>query len=179
MEDIVIKGLTFKPYLSAETIAEKVREVATEIKKDYVGSDIVPMFICVLNGAFVFASDLFRAYDGEAEIEFVKVRSYQGAESTGTVKRVIGLNRDITARDIIIIEDIVDTGRSAVNLVDDLRRLNPASVKFATLFYKPEASVTNFVPDYVGFSIPSDFIVGYGLDYDNLGRNIPEILVKR
>lgn len=181
VKDIVINGLAFTPYLSAEEIAEQVKRIAGEIVLDCAQGDSSQptIFVCVLNGAFVFASDLFRAYTGEAEIEFIKVSSYAGTHSTGVVKQIIGLNRDIEARNVVVIEDIVDTGRSAIDIINQLQGLNPASVRFATLFYKPEASVTGFIPDYVGFNIPSDFIVGYGLDYDGLGRNLPDILVKK
>ncbi|MFI3239818.1 MAG: hypoxanthine phosphoribosyltransferase [Bacteroidales bacterium] len=179
MNEIVINNLAFKPYLSADEIAIQVKRIANEIELDCAKHiDSPTIFICVLNGAFIFASDLFRAYSAPAEIEFIKVSSYVGTSSTGTVKQILGLNTDITARNIVIIEDIVDTGRSASEIVEYLKKLNPASIRFATLFYKPEASVTGFTPDYIGFNIPTDFIVGYGLDYDGLGRNIPEVLIK-
>lgn len=171
-----INGLTFVPYLTAERIAEQVKRVASEIRKDL--GDSQPVFVCVLKGAFVFASDLIREIGvNDCNISFVRYSSYQGTSTTGTVKRLTGLNEDIEGKDVVIIEDIVDTGFTAVKMIDDLKEMNPRSVRFATLLHKPESSKTGFSPDYVAFSIPPKFIVGYGLDLDGKGRNLKDIYV--
>lgn len=173
-EQIIVDGLTFVPYLDREQIAEQVRRVASEISRDYEGRR--PHFLCVLTGAFVFASDLLRASGlNESKISFIRYKSYEGTSTTGCVKQIIGLPDDIEGEDVIIVEDIVDTGLTAVKMIDDLKKKNPASVRFATLLFKPESSQTGFTPDYVAFSIPPKFIIGYGLDLDGKARNIPDI----
>lgn len=173
---IVVDGLTFVPYLRQEEIASQVKRVAAEIARDYEGKS--PRFLCVLTGAFVFASDLIRATGlNESKISFIRYKSYEGTSSTGTVKQIIGLPDGIEGEDVIIVEDIVDTGLTAVRMIEDLKEKKPASVRFATLLYKPESSQTGFVPDYVAFDIPPKFIIGYGLDLDGKARNIPDIYV--
>lgn len=171
---VIIDGLTFEPYLTREEIAREVKRVAEEIARDYEGKN--PYFLCVLTGAFVFAADLIRATGlNEAPISFIRYKSYEGTSTTGSVEQVIGLTDDIRGRDIIIIEDIVDTGLTARRMIEDLKQQNPASIKFATLLYKPESSQTGFAPDYVAFSIPPKFIIGYGLDLDGKARTMPDI----
>ena len=171
-----VNRLTFVPFLREEQIQEQVKRVAGELRRDLEGKS--PLFLCVLNGAFIFAADLFReAGINDAEIAFVKYSSYQGTQSTGTVKQIIGLPENIEGRDIVIIEDIVDTGLTADRMISDLKKRNPASVRFATLLHKPESSKTGFVPDYVAFSIPPKFIIGYGLDLDGKVRNLRDIYV--
>lgn len=173
---ITVDGLTFVPYLTSDRIAKEVKRVAAEIRNDLEGS--APIFICVLNGAFMFAADLYREIGiNNSVITFVKYSSYEGTSSTGNVKQVIGLREDISGRDVVIIEDIVDTGLTAVKMIEDLRKLGPKSVRFATLLHKPESSKTGFEPDYVAFSIPPKFIIGYGLDLDGKVRNLPDIYV--
>ena len=131
-----------------------------------------------MNGAFPFASDLFRAVQlPDAEISFIRLKSYEGTSSTGVVKEVIGLSEDIEGRTVIVIEDIIDTGKTIHNLVANLRNGNPSDIKIATLLYKPESLQVEVNPDYVGFEIPSDFIIGFGLDIDGLARNLPDIWV--
>ncbi len=175
-KQIVIDGLTFIPYLTREEIAAQVERVGKEIARDYKGKQ--PIFLCVLTGAFVFASDLIRATGlNDSKITFIRYKSYEGTSSTGSVKQIIGLTDDIEGRDVIIIEDIVDTGLTARRMIEDLKKQNPASVKFATLLYKPESSQTGFMPDYIAFNIPPKFIIGYGLDLDGKARNIPDIYV--
>lgn len=176
MRQVTYKGLTFVPYLENEKIQARIKELGRQITKECQGKK--PLFLCVLNGAFPFASDLFRSVElPDAEISFIRLKSYEGTSSTGVVKEVIGLSEDISDRTVIVVEDIVDTGKTIHNLVERLRKENPAEVKIATLLYKPEALQVEVNPDYVGFEIPSDFIIGFGLDIDGLARNLPDIWV--
>ena len=173
---IKVNGLSFTPYLSSKEIQTQIERISDEIRKDI--TDDAPIFLCVLNGAFIFAADLFRAVGiNNAHINFIRYSSYAGTESTGKVKEIIGLTENIEDKEVIIIEDIVDTGYTAVKMIEDLKKKNPKSVRFATLLYKPESSKTGFVPDYYAFSIPSNFIIGYGLDLDGKVRNLPDIYV--
>ena len=173
---VKVNGLVFKPYISKRTIDKEIKRVAEELRNDLEGAK--PIFLCVLNGAFVFAADLYRALGmNEAKINFVKYSSYEGTESTGNVKQVMGLTEDIEGQDVVIIEDIVDTGLTAAQMVEDLNKRNPKSVRFVTLLYKPQNSKNNFKPDYVAFTIPPKFILGYGLDLDGKGRNLEDIYV--
>lgn len=175
-KQVIIDGLTFVPYLTREEIAAQVERVAHEIANDYKGKQ--PIFLCVLTGAFIFASDLIRKTGiNESRISFIRYKSYEGTSSTGSVKQIIGLTDDIEGKDVVIIEDIVDTGLTAMRMIEDLKLKNPASVKFATLLYKPESSQTGFAPDYFAFRIPPKFIIGYGLDLDGKARNLPDIYV--
>ena len=173
---IKVNGLTFVPYLTADRIAEQVKRVAGEIRKDLTDSE--PVFICVLKGAFVFASDLIREIGiNDCTISFVRYASYEGTSTTGKVKQLIGLTEDLADRDVVIIEDIVDTGYTAVRMIEDLKKMGPRSVRFATLLHKPESSRTGFTPDYIDFSIPPIFILGSGLDLVGKGRNLRDIYV--
>lgn len=173
---ITVDGLTFVPYITRDQIDEQVKRVAAEIRRDLDGSS--PVFICVLNGAFMFAADLYREIGiNNSVITFVKYASYEGTSSTGHVKEVIGLKEDIEGKDVVIIEDIVDTGLTAQKMIADLKTRNPRSVRFATLLHKPESSRTGYTPDYVAFAIPPKFIIGYGLDLDGKVRNLKDIYV--
>ena len=176
MEEVTYQGLTFEPYIKREEIAKQVYRLAQEIKRDYDGKK--PLFLCVLNGAFIFAADLFRACDiHNAEITFIRFKSYEGMASTGDVKEIMGLTEDITGRHIIIVEDIIDSGVTADQLRKELAKRSPASVKMVSLLFKPDALKVGTGPEYVGFEIPSKFILGYGLDLDGLARNLPDIYV--
>lgn len=174
MEEITYQGLTFEPYIRREEIAKQIHRLAQEIKQDYEGKN--PLFLCILNGAFIFAADLFRACElRDAEIAFIRFKSYEGMSSTGEVKQIMGIAEDITDRNVLIVEDIIDSGITAAQLRKELDKHNPKSVKMVSLLFKPEALTVGNAPEYVGFEIPSKFILGYGLDLDGLARNLPDI----
>ena len=174
MDTIQLKDLTFKPYIGSAEIATAVKNVAARINEDLAGKN--PLFLCVLNGAFVFAADLFREITiPGAEIAFIRMKSYIGTQSTGEVQMVSGLTEDITGRTVVIVEDIVDTGHTLKQLKSILQECNPAEIKVATLLFKPESLKCDVTIDYVALDIPPAFIVGYGLDYDDLGRNLKDI----
>jgi len=164
---------SFEKYLLEEDIQAKVKELASRINTDLAGKK--PLFIVVLNGAFIFASDLIKKISIDCEIAFVKLSSYQGTHSSGVVQQIIGLDLDIKGRSIVVIEDIVDTGLTLVRFLETLREMEPAEVKVAACLLKPEAFGEKFPVDYLCFSIPNKFVVGYGLDYDGLGRNSSDI----
>lgn len=176
MRRVTYKGLDFVPYIEKEKIEQRIEQLARQIEADSKVDN--PLFLCVLNGAFPFASDLFRAVNLHgSEIAFIRLKSYEGTGSTGKIKEIFGLEEDITGRTVIVVEDIVDTGRTISRLVDDLKKRNPAEVKIASLLYKPESDEVGIRPDYVGFEIPSRFIIGFGLDLDGLARNLSDIWV--
>lgn len=173
MSSVKVHDKTFEIYLSEEVIQQKVRELAAAINKDYEGKR--PLFIGILNGSFIFASDLFKHITIDAEISFIKLISYKGTRSTGNVVTSIGLEEGLKGRDVVIVEDIVDTGKTMNEFLPQLRNQQPASLKIAALLHKPEATQFPLTLDYIGFRIPDKFVVGYGLDYDGLGRNLKEI----
>ena len=179
MKEVTFNGLCFEPYITQDEINKQIQRLAKEIKHDCeVSGDDAPLFICVLTGAFVFAADLFRACDiHNAEIAFIRFKSYEGTSSTGIINDIMGLAEDVTGRSVIIIEDIVDTGITALQLRETLAKKNPKSVKMATLLFKPESLKVGPKPEFVGFEIPSRFIIGYGLDLDGLARQLRDIYV--
>ena len=163
----------FQPYISASKIETRIKELATEINAEYEGKR--PIFIAILNGSFMFASDLFKQIHIEAEICFIKLASYKGTRSTGNVITSIGLDEPLKGRHVVIIEDIVDTGNTLDKFLPQLYDQHPASLKIAALLHKPTALQFPIVIDYLGFSVPNIFLLGFGLDYDGLGRNLAEI----
>ena len=163
----------FDTYLSETEIQDKVKELASRINADY--KDRCPLFIAILNGSFMFAADLFKYLTINSEICFIKLASYKGVKSSGHVTTAIGLDQDLINRDVIIVEDIVDTGKTLHYFLPKLLHQQPSSLKIAALLHKPEATVFPLTIDYLGFTIPDKFVVGYGLDYDGLGRNLKEI----
>ena len=173
MQKIRVHDKEFVPYLTSHEIDVQVQRVADEINRDY--ADKKPLFVAILNGSFIFAADLFKKINLEAEICFIKLASYKGVKSTGKVITAIGLDTDLFGRHVIIVEDIVDTGKTLFQFLPQLEHQHPASLKVASLLHKPDASVHPIKIDYLGFTIPDKFVLGYGLDYDGLGRNIKEI----
>jgi hypoxanthine phosphoribosyltransferase len=169
-----IKDKEFETYLSSDQIQKRVKELADRIDTDYQGKN--PLFIAILNGAFIFAADLFRQLNTLAEISFIKVSSYDQLSSTGNVKDLIGLNESLHDRDLIILEDIVDSGLTMIKILEIVQEMGPKSVEVVALLQKPEALKVNIEIKYKGFEIPNKFVVGYGLDYDGLGRNFKDIL---
>jgi hypoxanthine phosphoribosyltransferase len=173
MARIKVHDKEFDIYLSDEAIQEKVVMLARQLEVDY--KDKKPLFIAILNGSFIFASDLFKNLNIDAEICFIKLASYKGMRSTGNVITAIGLDQDLYNRDVVILEDIVDTGKTLFHFLPKLNHQQPASLKIVALLHKAEATEYELRVDYVGFTIPNKFVVGYGLDYDGLGRNLKEI----
>lgn len=173
MDIIQIKDKRFKTFIPEAEILQEVSRVANEIMNDL--KDEKPLFVSVLNGSFMFTADLMKYLDMPCEVSFVKLASYEGTSSTGKVKELVGLNDDITGRTVVIVEDIVDTGLTMQRLVETLKARNPKEVRIATLLVKPDKLQVPLDIHYVAMNIPNDFIVGYGLDYDGLGRNYQDI----
>lgn len=170
---VKVHDLSFQTFLDQDKILKRVHELGAQISQDYQGKR--PLLIGVLNGAFMFASDLMKSISEPCEVTFVRMASYAGTESTGKVRRVIELQEDIVNRDIIIIEDIVDSGRTMEKALEYFQSFEPSSMKIASLLFKPECLKVDLKVDYVGFEIPEKFVVGYGLDYNGLGRNLKDI----
>jgi hypoxanthine phosphoribosyltransferase len=170
-----ILDLEFKPYIDRSEILHKVRKMAESINLDYKDKD--PLFLSILNGSFIFTADLLREINVQSQISFIKLSSYSQVTSTGKVKELIGLNDNVFNRNLIIIEDIIDSGLTLQHVRAALEDLGAASVEIATLFLKPESFHKGFDIKYVGFSIPNNFIVGYGMDYEGYGRNLPDVYI--
>jgi hypoxanthine phosphoribosyltransferase len=173
MSTIQVLDKTFEPYLKEDAIQEKISALAAQLNKDYAGKR--PLFLSILNGSFLFTADLFKQITIEAEVSFIKLASYKGTSSTGNVITAIGLDMNVKDRHIIILEDIIDTGKTLHHYLPQLESMQPASVKIAVLLNKKEALQYPVQVDYSCFDIPNKFVVGYGLDYDGLGRNSKDI----
>ena len=173
MSIVKIKDKTFKTSIPEAEILKKVQVVADRLNKDYEGK--TPVFLAVLNGAFIFAADLMRMITVPSEISFVKYTSYEGTSSTGSMKTLMGLNQDLAGRHVVIVEDIVDSGFTMSHMIEDLKKMNPASVEVCSLLVKPGNLKVDLDINYAVMEIPNDFIVGYGLDYDQEGRNLRDI----
>lgn len=173
MDSIQLHDKTFVPYLSEQEIHNAVVRLADQINLDYQGKDLV--FLSVLNGSFMFTADLMKHIQLPCEISFMKVSSYQGTESTGRVDELIGLNSSIVGKHVILLEDIVDTGVTIDKIIKLLQIQHPESIEVCSILYKKEAHIGTNAPKYFGFEIPNKFVVGYGLDYDQHGRNLPAI----
>ena len=173
MNDIWVKDKKFNLFLSESEILKGIENVAKSIRLDMKEND--PVFICILNGAFMFASDLIKLFDFPCELCFIRLKSYEGTKTEGKVKEIYGLIEEIKNRHVVILEDIIDTGHTMHDLMEKLGKKNPASLRIATLLFKKEALQLAVEPDYVAIEIPNKFIVGYGLDYEGHGRNLRNI----
>ncbi|MBR9920075.1 MAG: hypoxanthine phosphoribosyltransferase [Bacteroidetes bacterium] len=174
MADLIqLHDLQFQPFISAEQIARRIAELGQSLSKDLEGKN--PLFIAVLNGAYVFTADLLRAFEGNCDVSFVKLASYQGVSSTGKINTLIGLNNELKGRHVVLVEDIVDSGLTMKNLRIQVLEKAPASVTIVSLLVKPEELQVPLDLPYVGFEIPPLFVVGYGMDYNEHGRNLPDI----
>ena len=173
MDTVKIKDKSFRVSIPEAEIKERVKALAEQMSKDLEGKN--PIFLGVLNGSFVFAADLMREMTIPCEISFVKLASYQGTTSTGKVREVLGINENLSGRTVVIVEDIVESGQTMKQMIESLGTRNPESVRICTLFFKPEKLKEDLNLDYVAFRIPDDFIVGYGLDYDGLGRELKDV----
>lgn len=173
MNTVKLHDLSFKPFIDEIEINNIVSSLALEIAKDCEGE--TPLFIGILNGSFMFVSDFVKAYKGDCEVSFVKLASYEGTSSTEKVKQLVGLNENIEGKTVVILEDIIDTGNTLKEIYDIFKDKKVKQLKVATLFFKPDVFKKDLPIDYIGKSIPDKFIVGYGLDYNGLGRNYPAI----
>ncbi len=173
MKTIKVRDKEFSISITDEEIQKTVSKIAEKINNDLHGK--VPLFIVVLNGAFIFAADLFKKINIDCEVTFVKLSSYVGTETTSTVRELIGLDKAIKGRSVVIVEDIIDTGITMDHTIKKLKHFKASDVRIATLLFKPDAFQKDFKIDYIGMEIPNDFIVGYGLDYDGFARNYPDI----
>ena len=174
MKSIQLHDKRFVPFISKEQIDDYIQQLTKQLAKD-IEPDEVPIFIGILNGSFMFAADFVRKYPHDCHITFVKMASYEGVNSTGKIKHLVGINEDLEGKTVVILEDIIDTGNTLSEIYDIFRDKNVKQLKIATLFFKPEVFKKDLHIDYIGKSIEDKFIVGYGLDYDGLGRNLPDI----
>lgn len=170
---IQLHDLKFEPFISEEKIRKAIEEMSVRLNQDYEGKN--PVFLGILNGAFLVASEIIKRFKGNCEVVFVKVGSYEGTSTSGKVETLLGLNQNLKDREVIVIEDIVDTGTTLAAIDRILMKEGVAGYKTATLFFKPEAYTQHYTIDYIGMEIPNDFIVGYGLDYNGLGRNLTQV----
>lgn len=168
---VFVHGKSFVPYLREAIIQERIQALGREIDRDYDGKD--PLFLAVLNGSFMFASDLLKQITIDCEISFVKLASYSGMQSSGQVTSLIGLSESLKGRHVVVLEDIIDTGNTMTKLLPALEALSPATLRICTFLLKREALQHAIEPDYIAFEVPEIFFLGYGLDYDGRGRNLP------
>lgn len=172
--NLTLNDKNFELFLESETIAKRIRLMGIQLNVDY--ENRCPIFVGVLNGCFLFMADLIKQIEGSCETVFIKVSSYAGTESLGKVREIIGLPQNLAGRDIILVEDIIDTGHTLNYILDELKSKNPTSIAVCSLLLKPQAVQYQFdVKQYIGFEIPNDFVLGYGLDYDGIGRNLTNI----
>jgi len=176
MEIIQLHDKKFRLYIPESEIQEFVKNIAQELERDY-STFVNPLFLVILNGSFMFASDLLKYFKLPCEISFVRFASYQGVQSTGVVKELIGLHEDVSNRTVIILEDIVDTGHTLHKIIETLSKHNNSDYRVVSAFFKPDSYKMSYPIHYIGKKIPNDFIVGYGLDYNGLGRNLPNVYV--
>jgi len=175
MEPVKVLDKTFEQFIPSALIQESIARIAADLDRDFWGKD--PLFLAILNGSFIFAADLFQQLQMPCRISFVKMASYLGTGTTGQVHQLIGLQESMAGQHVIILEDIIDTGLTLTKLLDHLKTLNPADIKIASMFYKPEAFKAGFGIDYLGMEIPNKFVVGYGLDYNGYGRNYKDLYI--
>ncbi len=173
MREKKIDAYTFVEFISTEKIKDRIGEIAQALRADYV--DREPIFLVILNGAFIFAADLMRAYGEDCEVSFVKLSSYDGLQSSNEIKVHMGIQTDLSNKDVVIVEDIIDTGATLNKFMKDVHSHNPKSVKLVSLVVKREAMKYDIPIDYFGFNIPNDFVVGYGLDYNEYGRELDSL----
>lgn len=173
MNKIKIKDKIFEKFIGEKEILEKVKEMARQIENEHRGKDI--LFLSILNGSYVFTADLLRNINLNVKVSFIKLSSYSGDKSTGEITRLIGLNEDLRNRTVIILEDIIDTGQTLGGAIEDLKGKGAEDIKVATLLFKPDAYTGSHRIDYLGFEIPNDFVIGYGLDFDGFGRNLRSV----
>jgi hypoxanthine phosphoribosyltransferase len=173
MKEVQILDKSFVEFIQEQEVQERINELAAQINLDFAGKEVV--FIGILNGAFMFAADLFKKIDLKAQITFLKLASYTGTSSSGAIKELIGWNEDLRNKSVIVVEDIVDTGVTLEHTINNLIIRNVREIRIAALLFKPHSYTKQIHIDYIGFEIPNDFVVGYGLDYDGLGRNLPSV----
>ncbi len=173
MKETVVLDKKFREMIVGDVISKRIDELADAINRDYKDKEV--FFLGILNGAFLFAAELFKRIDIKAQISFIKLASYEGTKTSGSVKELIGWNEAINHKNVIIIEDIVDTGNTLERIVDELNIRKVAGFKVATLLFKPASYKKKIPIDYIGFEIPNDFVIGFGLDYDGYGRNLPSV----
>lgn len=177
MKKITLNDKTFKTFIPYEKISTAIDEVAVQINEDFKDSKDIPVFLCVLNGSIMFMSELMKRLDFNLQIVSTKLTSYSGTSTTGRVKQALGLTADITGRTVVVVEDIVDSGNTIVELQRILEEKGASAIKICTMLLKPDAYKKDVKLDYVAMEIPNDFIVGFGLDYDELGRNLKDIYI--
>jgi|TARA_Y100000385_G_scaffold285530_1_gene345610 hypoxanthine phosphoribosyltransferase len=175
MKKITLADKNFRLFISAQDLKSAITFLADKINHDY--SHKSPVFLCVLNGSFIFASELIKQFKYDCKVSFIKLSSYQGIASTGNIRELIGLNENLNQKDVIIVEDIVDSGATVANVVDNISKLNPRSIEVATLLFKPKAYQKNIPINYSAVEVGNEFLVGFGLDYNGLGRNLEEIYI--